>query len=70
MTQSKNYNLKVFCDLKNIDKDSEEAAAFFSKKFYEQLVIIKEIKSNLKNTEEDEVSEESFYIIDKIRNNV
>ena len=44
MTQSKAYNLKLYCDIKQIPQDSEEAQEFLNKKFYEQLTIIKELK--------------------------
>lgn len=67
MTQSKKYNLRVYCDLKNIDYESEEAQEFFDKKFYEQLIIIKELKHN-KPVEEREVKNYRS-IIDIVRNN-
>ena len=38
MTQSKAYNLKVYCDLKKIDIETEEAEEFLSMTFYEQLL--------------------------------
>jgi hypothetical protein len=68
MTQSKQYNLKIFCELKNIQVETEEAQAFLKKKFYEQLTIIKELRDV--EVIDTEVIEESFSIIDRIRNNV
>lgn len=73
MTQSKNYNLKVYCDLKNIAHESEEAIEFFDKKFYEQLTIIKELRASLKNPDEEQPVEEgikSYSLIDRLRGNV
>ena len=73
MTQSKNYNLKVYCDLKNIAHESEEAIEFFDKKFYEQLTIIKELRASLKKPDEEQLVEEgikSYSLIDRLRGNV
>ena len=55
MTHSKAYNLKVYCDLKNIDIESDEAKEFLGKTFYEQLTVIKGLRpSNTKEEEEEE----------------
>ena len=35
MTQSKAYNLKLYCDIKQIPQESEEAQEFLNKKFYD-----------------------------------
>ncbi len=68
MTQSKAYNLKVFCELKNIDIEAEEAKEFLDKTFYEQLTIIKGLKtSNTKEvTEEEEEEGVGYSILDRI----
>ena len=65
MTQTKAYNLKVFCELKNIDTDSEEAVNFLEKTFYEQLTIIKGLKTNNTNKDEEEESQ-GYSILDRI----
>jgi hypothetical protein len=72
MTQSKQYNLRIFCELKNIQSETEEAQAFLKKKFYEQLTIIKELRDlEVIDTEViEEENEVSFSIIDRIRSNV
>ena len=73
MTQSKQYNLKIFCELKNIQVETEEAQEFLKKKFYEQLTVIKELRDvEVIDTEviDEEEEEESFSIIDRIRSNV
>jgi len=66
MTQSKAYNLKVYCDLKNIDIESDEAKEFLGKTFYEQLTVIKGLRPS--NTKEEEIEEEfdNYSIIDRI----
>lgn len=66
MTHSKAYNLKVYCDLKNIDIESDEAKAFLGKTFYEQLTVIKGLRPS--NTKEEEIEEEidNYSIIDRI----
>ena len=68
MTQSKAYNLKVFCELKNIDIEAEEAKEVLDKTFYEQLTIIKGLKtSNTKEvTEEEEEEGVGYSILDRI----
>lgn len=68
MTQSKAYNLKVFCEMKNIDIEAEEAKEFLDKTFYEQLTIIKGLKtSNTKEVAEEEEEEGVGYsILDRI----
>ncbi len=68
MTQSKAYNLKVFCEMKNIDIEAEEAKEFLDKTFYEQLTIIKGLKtSNTKEVTEEEGEEGVGYsILDRI----
>ncbi len=68
MTQSKAYNLKVFCEMKNIDIEAEEAKEFLDKTFYEQLTIIKGLKtSNTKEvTEEEEEEGVGYSILDRI----
>lgn len=68
MTQSKAYNLKVFCEMKNIDIEAEEAKEFLDKTFYEQLTIIKGLKtSNIKEVAEEEEEEGVGYsILDRI----
>jgi hypothetical protein len=67
MTQTKAYNLKLFCDLKNIESTSVEAQEFLGKKFYEQLTIIKELRPPKKSGEEEEEEEEMGYsILDRI----
>lgn len=68
MTQSKQYNLKLFCQIKNIEIDTDEAQEFLKKKFYEQLIILKELKVNDSNTEDVSEGEESYSIIESIRN--
>ena len=70
MTQSKAYNLKLYCDIKQIPQDSEEAQEFLNKKFYEQLTIIKELRINKSEPEpepepEQETSSYLDYIIKK-----
>ena len=64
MTQSKAYNLKLYCDIKQIPQDSEEAQEFLNKKFYEQLTIIKELKV-VNEEPEQETSSYLDYIIKK-----
>ena len=66
MTHTKAYNLKVFCELKNIDIEVEEAKEFLEKTFYEQLTIIKGLKTN--NSKEAAEEEESvgYSILDRI----
>ena len=56
MTQSKAYNLKVYCDLKNIDIESDEAKEFLEKTFYEQLTVIKGLRPSNTKEEEESVS--------------
>lgn len=68
MTQSKQYNLKLFCQIKNIEIDTDEAQEFLKKKFYEQLIILKELKDSNNNTEDVPEGEESYSIIESIRN--
>ena len=68
MTQSKQYNLKLFCQIKNIEIDTDEAQEFLKKKFYEQLIILKELKDSNSNTEDVSEGEESYSIIESIRN--
>ena len=68
MTQSKQYNLKLFCQIKNIEIDTDEAQEFLKKKFYEQLIILKELKVSNSNTEDVSEGEESYSIIESIRN--
>jgi len=68
MTQSKQYNLKLFCQFKNIELDADEAQEFLKKKFYEQLIILKELKVSISNTEDVSEGEESYSIIESIRN--
>ena len=66
MTQNKAYNLKLYCDIKQIPQDSEEAQEFLNKKFYEQLTIIKELKVvNEEPEPEQETSSYLDYIIKK-----
>ena len=64
MTQTKAYNLKLYCDLKNIHTNSEEAQGFIEKTFYEQLTIIKDLKTN--NTKGEEEESVEYSIIDRI----
>lgn len=68
MTQSKTYNLKLFCELKNIETTSPEAQEFLNKKFYEQLTIIKGLRPGPKKAEEEEEEEEElgYSILDRI----
>jgi hypothetical protein len=65
MTQTKAYNLKIFCDLKNLETTSIEAQDFLSRKFYEQLMIIKELRLP-KNTIEEDEEEMGYSILDRI----
>lgn len=46
MTQPKSYNRKIFCDLVNIEEDSEDADDFMKLSFNEQLRIIKQIRED------------------------
>ena len=62
MTQSKAYNLKLYCDMKEISQDSEEAQEFLNKKFYEQLTIIKELKVVNEEPEQEQEQETSSYL--------
>ena len=67
MTQSKAYNLKVYCDLKNIDIESDEAKVFLEKTFYEQLTVIKGLRpSNTKEEEEEEEESVSYSTLDRL----
>ena len=66
MTQSKAYNLKVFCDLKKIDLETEEAKEFLSRTFYEQLTIIKGLRPYNNKGEDVEEDCVSYSIIDRI----
>jgi len=70
MTQSKAYNLKVYCDLKNIDIESDEAKEFLGKTFYEQLTVIKGLRPSIIKQAEEEVGDEdniiNYSIIDRI----
>ena len=67
MTQSKAYNLKVYCDLKNIDIESDEAKEFLEKTFYEQLTIIKGLRpSNTKEEEDTEEESVSYSTLDRL----
>ena len=56
MTQSKAYNLKLYCDIKQIPQESEEAQEFLDKKFYEQLIIIKKLRETETETETETYS--------------
>jgi len=56
MTQSKAYNLKLYCEIKNIPQESEEAQEFLNKKFYEQLIIIKKLRETETETETETYS--------------
>ena len=68
MTQTKAYNLKVYCEMKKIDIETEEAKEFLDKTFYEQLTIIKGLKTNRsKEVAADEEEEHIGYsILDRI----
>lgn len=67
MTQNKAYNLKVYCDIRNITIDSEEAIEFLEKKFYEQLTIIKGLRTdNSKEPEEEEEESKGYSFLDRI----
>lgn len=66
MTQTKAYNLKIYCDLKNIETTSTEAQEFLSKKFYEQLTIIKDLRIPVKKVEDEEEEELRYSILDRI----
>ena len=67
MTQSKAYNLKLYCDMREISQESEEAQEFLNKKFYEQLTIIKELKVVNEEPEPEQETTPSYfdYIIKK-----
>jgi len=62
MTQSKAYNLKLYCDMREISQESEEAQEFLNKKFYEQLTIIKELKVVNEEPEPEQEQETSSYL--------
>jgi hypothetical protein len=66
MTKSKAYNLKIYCDLRNIEKETEEGQEFLHKKFNEQLKLINTLRLEQKNPEQEE--EIKYSIIDIIRN--
>ena len=70
MTQSKAYNLKVYCDLKKIDIEAEEAKEFLCMTFYEQLTVIKGLRPSIIKQAEEEVGDEdniiNYSIIDRI----
>jgi|DEB0MinimDraft_10_1074344.scaffolds.fasta_scaffold403550_1 hypothetical protein len=59
MTGSKAYNLRIYCKLNNIEKDSSEGEEFFKLSLLEQLNILKDIREANKKDEE-EVVEENF----------
>tara|TARA_Y100000389_G_C17365928_1_gene466305 strand:+ start:846 stop:1061 length:216 start_codon:yes stop_codon:yes gene_type:complete len=64
MTNSKAYNLRLYCKLLNIDQDSEDAKNFLVKSILEQLNIIKKIRENSTEISPDtEEEEESDYSI-------
>lgn len=54
MTNSKAYNLRVYCKLINRDQESEEGQLFLTKTILEQLTMIKNIRESLKQPEESE----------------
>ncbi len=63
MTNSKAYNLRLYCKLLNIDQDSEDAKNFLVKSILEQLNIIKKIRENSTEISPDTEEEESDYSI-------
>lgn len=65
MTQSKAYNLKIYCDMKHIDYKSEEAVEFLDKKFYEQLAIINGLKTK-STPDQEEVENSDYSILDRL----
>lgn len=48
MTNSKAYNLRIYCKLVNKEHDSEEGQLFLKKTILEQLTIIKDIRDTVK----------------------
>ena len=49
MTQPKSYNRKIFCELIDVEEDSEEAVDFMNYNFKDQLLIIKQIREENAN---------------------
>jgi len=49
MTQPKSYNRKIFCELIDVEEDSEEANDFMNYNFKDQLLIIKQIREENAN---------------------
>ena len=49
MTQPKSYNRQIFCELIDVEEDSEEAVDFMNYNFKDQLLIIKQIREENAN---------------------
>lgn len=49
MTQPKSYNRKIFCELIDVEEDSDEAVDFMNYNFKDQLLIIKQIREENAN---------------------
>ena len=59
MTHPKSYNRKIFCELIDVEEDSEEAVDFMNYNFKDQLLIIKQIR-------EENASVTSVTLLDRI----
>ena len=66
MTNSKAYNLRLYCKLLNIDQDSEDAKNFLVKSILEQLNIIKKIRENSTEISPDTEEESDYSILSRI----
>ena len=51
MTNSKAYNLRIYCKLISREQDSDEGKEFLTKTILEQLTIIKNIREAMKEPE-------------------
>ena len=63
MTNSKAYNVRLYCKLVNKDEDSDEAKEFLAKTILEQLNIIKSLREEQKQPAQEEQEEEADYSI-------
>jgi len=66
MTNSKAYNTRIYCKLKDIELESDEAKEFLTKTILEQLTTIKFIRDS-NNEKELEISiQEDYSILTRI----
>ncbi len=66
MTNSKAYNVRLYCKLVNKDQDSDEAKEFLAKTILEQLTIIKNIREAMKEPDPEPEPEQDYSIMNSI----